>query len=251
MVPWVGLVRLVNDAVAAVTGVIPGLALGGACLGLLEEYQAFRGADKVLFDDGAGGVRSGIVEEELVKLGADLAVVAAACGVGCGLGVEANPCGVEVVGAFGQDGADPAGRACLRGQLVIVDRNGGGEAAHGVAGNADDAVAVSVLEDVGLLVHVVHGVILGIGPEGHPVAVFLGRAGVAVVILVERQHHDAAAGHLDGGLVLHLGTVQVAVGGHDGGVRVGGVHALGHVQQARKGAGVGIKGNAGDLDLVE
>ena len=29
------------------------------------------------------------------------------------------------------------------------------------------------------------------------------------------------------------------------------VHALGHVQQARKGAGVGLKGNAGDLDLVE
>ena len=115
-----------------------------------------------------------------------------------------------------------------------------------MAGNADDAVAVSVLEDVGLLVHVVHGIILGIGPEGHPVAVFLGRAGVAVVILVERQHHDAAAGHLDGVGVLHLGAVEVAVSGHQRGCGVGFGHALGHVQQAGQGAVLGVKIDAAD-----
>ena len=121
-----------------------------------------------------------------------------------------------------------------------------------MAADRDLTVALCILGNVVLAVHVLCGIPQRSGPEVEEAAGIVGvPVGMAVVIHIQCQHDIAAAGHLDGGLVLHLGTVQVAVGGHDGGVRVGGIHALGHVQQARKGAGVGIKGNAGDLDLVE
>ena len=133
----------------------------------------------------------------------------------------------------------------------------GAEAAHGVAGDADDAVAGLILQDVGLLIHIGHGVVHGVDPEGRPDLHEAGagvdlvvQVGVAVVILVQGQDHHAPAAQLDGVGVLHLGGVQVAVGDDDGGTGIFRRSSLGHVKQTAEGAVLRLKGDAGDRDAA-
>ena len=250
MIPGVDLTRLVNDALAAVRAGVPGVSLRSF---LLQQGLASGGGNIVLVVDGAA-LRGRLVgrKEELVVLAADLADGASAEGGNRSLFVQAQVGGPGVIGTHAQTGLDDAVTGGSVVLLIQIDGHLGGEAAHGVAADRDLTVALCILGNVVLAVHVLCGIPQRSGPEVEEAAGIVGvPVGMAVVIHIQCQHDIAAAGHLDGGLVLHLGTVQVAVGGHDGGVRVGGVHALGHVQQARKGAGVGIKGNAGDLDLVE
>ena len=119
-----------------------------------------------------------------------------------------------------------------------------------MAGDADDAVALLVLQDVGLLVHIGHGVIQGSGPEVEPAGIFRIGFGVAVVVHVQGQHHIAAAGQFDGVGVLHLAGVQVAVGDHNGGAGILCGSPFGHVQQAAEGALFGVKADSLHRDGV-
>ena len=248
VVPGVGLFGLVDDPLAAVRGLVPDAGFGVL---LLQEGLACGGGHPVLADDGAlVGVIVG-QEEEFVVLGADLADGAAAAGGSSHFGGQAQSAGVHVVGALGQAAVDHPDAAGLIGGLVQIEGHGGGETAHGMAGDADDAVALLVLQDVGLLVHVVHRVIQGGGPEiEEPAGVFRIGLGVAVVIHIQGQHHIAAAGQFDGVGVLHLAGVQVAVGDHNGGAGILCGSPFGHVQQAAEGALFGVKADSLHRDGV-
>ena len=239
---------LIDDAHTAVGGGVPGV---GAGILLLQDGSAGSGGDVVLLHNGAALGVVGI-EEELVILGADLADGTAGEVGNAGIHIQTQPCGVGVVGASGQTRADHAHAGAGVSLLVIEQCHGGGEAAHGVTADRDDAVALRVLLNVGLLIHIDSRVINGGGPEIHEAAgVFRIALGVAVVIHIQSQNNIAPAGQLDGGSVLHFGAVQVAVSGDNGGPGVAGVRALGQVQQAGQGAALGVKVDPLYLDGVE
>ena len=251
VVPGVRLGRLEDDALAAVRGVIPGVGLGRL---LLQPQKRLGRGHVVLFAHRAAGIVRR-VEEELIILRGDLTHDASAAGRVRRGHVRAYKGGVGEVSAFGQAGVDLANTGGRKLLLVHPQRNRAGEAAHGVAGDADDAVAGLILQNVGLLIHVGNGVMLRPHPERQPHTeeVLPGvdgvvQVGVAVVILIQRQDHEAAAAELDGVGVLHLRGVQVAVGHHDGraGILLRG--ALGHVQQAAERAVAAVKADAGDGD---
>ena len=216
--------RFIDDAAASVRGLVPGVDLGR--LALLQEGHAVRRGDKVLVAHSAA-LNVGIIEEELVVLRGDLAQnTSAAQSVRRG-SVNAHKAGIHEVRALGQACVDlaHAGFGVLR--LVHGQGHSAGEAAHGVAGDADDAVSVLVLQNVGLLINILHGVIHGIEPERQPhaekaaVGIILRiQTGMAVVVLVKGQHHKAPAGQLNGIGVLHFRRVQIPVGHDDRGLGV-------------------------------
>ena len=243
-----GLRRFVNDAAAAVRGVIPGIGLRRSAL--LQEGHAVGRGDVVLVADRAA-LDGGIVEEELVVLGADLAHRAPAAERVSRRGVHADKGRVHEVRALGQAAGYLAHAALGRLHLVEGKRQRAGKAAHRVTGHADQAIAVFILEHVGLVVHILYGVVHGVGPERQPNAKEAGvgidaviQCGVAVVILVQRQNDKAAARKLDGVRVLHFRGVEIAVR-HDhrrlGVVRRG---ILRHIEQTAETAVSPVEENA-------
>ena len=242
-----GLSGLVDDALAAVGSVIPHAGFGGF---LLQEGLAFGGGDVVLVDHGAAGVTVG-VEEELVVLSSDLTHGAAAAVGNSAVNRQTQPGGVGEVRAFGDAAVDLADAGGSVGLLVHVQGHGGGEAAHGVTGHADDAVAGFVLEDVGLLIHPGGSIVQGGGPEVQEGTGVLRVAGrMAVIVHIQRHDHVAAAGQFDGVQVLHLAGVEVTVGHHDGGTGVAFGSALGHVEQTAQGALFRVKVDAAHIHGV-
>ena len=240
VVPGVNLAGFVNNAAAAVGGIVPGIGLGigvqhrvavGVKADRLQDGLAVLGGDVVLVYDAA--LVLGLAKEKLIIVGADLADGPPAEVGRAGSRVQPQVRGPHVVGTGGQLGADHAHARLLVGLLVIVDGSGGGEAAHGVAADRQHAVAGGILQDVVLPIHILHRVPDGRGPEAEEGAGVLRVApGVSVVIHVQGQHHHAPAGHFNGGGVLHFGAVEVAVGSHQSGMGVRSVHSLGHVEQA-------------------
>ena len=248
VVPRVSLGRLVNDTAAAVGGVIPGIGLSRGAL--LQESHAVGRGDIVLVTDCAA-LDGGIVEEEFVILGADLAHRAAAAERVSRRGVDADKGRVHKVRALGQAAGNLAHTALGSLHLVKGERERTGEATHRVSGHTDQPVAVLILEHIGLVVHILYGVVHGVGPERQPNAKEAGvgidaviQCGVAVVILVQRQNDKAAARKLDGVRVLHFRGVEIAVR-HDhrrlGVVRRG---ILRHIEQTAETAVSPVEGNA-------
>ena len=193
----------------------------------------------------------GIVEKELVILGADLTHRAAAAERVSRRGVDADKGRVHKVRALGQAARNLAHAALGSLHLVKGERERTGEATHRVTGHTDQAVAVFVLEHIGLVVHILHGVVHGVGPERQPHAKEAGvginavvECGVAVVILVQRQNDKAAARKLDRVRVLHLRGVEIAVGYDDRGLGVVRRGILRHIEQTAETAMSPVEGNA-------
>ena len=132
---------------------------------------------------------------------------------------------------------------------VVLGSAPGVAAAHGVAGDADAAV----IDIIQVVVGVLHQ-----GDHPHPLRgagialEIVGTAGITVVIGVHSHHGDPPAGKLDGGDILHLVVIQVAVAGDDQGDGV--IRRGGHRAEEIAGhplAVVGGDGEFGDLHPAE
>lgn len=100
-----------------------------------------------------------------------------------------------------------------------------GHAAHRVAGDAY-SVFIDVIEVVEILCAVIKSVC------GHHRARIAGIFVIAVTFAVDYEHHETAAGKLDGVLKLHLTVVEIAVREYDAGRGVVGGCAVGLEQNA-------------------
>lgn len=197
--------------------------------GIAAEVQEGLGGGGLHKVGGAEGltVRADGGAEEFVIYGGDHAHVAASVGIGeITVGVL-----VKGVVAVDEGGGDQRGLV----QIVRLDGGIDGPAAHGVAGDADAGCIHKghAAEGEGALVYAVRR-------EDEEVG---GHIRVAVVGLVDGQHHEAPAGELHIVGVGHFLVVQIAVAGDNGGGGVFRCGGLGYEQIGRHGvAAVGFDG---------
>ena len=126
-----------------------------------------------------------------------------------------------------------------------------------MTGDADDAVALFILQNVRLLIHVGDRVMHGIDPEREPHAderfaaerriQLVVQIGMTVVILVQSQNDVAASRKLDGICVLHLRRVQIPVRDDDRRTRILCRRPLRHVQKTAQLAVCRFKADTGNL----
>ena len=214
-------VEEVDDSLRAVHGIVylrmdaghfvDGSERTGSCLAACD-----LGEDAVHIDAAVDHVAFAACDADIVL-----------CGLGgeplAGDGAAVFVGGVEelVIHGFQEADGDVAARAheCVPGLdetrgddadgSVLQESRRGGEAAHGVTGDAD-LVLVDVIEVVEILRAVVKTARRHQRAGCGVLAVFV----VAVTLAVHSQHDEAAAGKFDGVLQLHLTVVEIAVSEH-------------------------------------
>ena len=228
MVPRVDLVGLVNNTLTAIGTGVPGVRLR---IFLFQQRFASSGGYIIFAVDGSA-FRGRFVggKEKFIVLATNLANSTTAKGGHSICLVQTQIGGPGVIGTHAQARPDDPVTGGSVVHFVQIQSHGRGKAAHRVTADGNLTVALSIFGHIVLLIHILRCIPQRGRPEIKETTGILGiAAGVTVVVHIQRQNRIAPAGHFNGSLILHFGTVQVAVRSYYCGVRGGGIYILGQV----------------------